>query len=269
MTYIQANQDIDLFVQDWGSGKTVVFIHGWPLNHRCFEYQFTMLPQFGIRCIGVDLRGYGASDKPWEDYDYNMYADDLLMILRKMNLNDVTLVGHSMGGAIVLRYLVRHSNERVSKAILVGAAAPCFTQRDGYPYGFTKEEINKFLDLCYSDRAQLLENFGKIFFYTEKSVSAKFADWFHTLGMDASPHTTAMCLTALRDADLRDDMGKVKIPTFMIHGTEDKVCSFQFAEVLHKGIKGSTLIPYKKNGHGLFYDDYKKFNEDVIRIVGL
>ncbi|OJW51261.1 MAG: alpha/beta hydrolase [Alphaproteobacteria bacterium 41-28] len=269
MTYLKANEDVNLFVKDWGSGKTVVFIHGWPLNHKCYEYQFTMLPQFGLRCIGLDLRGYGDSDKPCGEYDYNMYADDLLMILRNLNLYDVTLVGHSMGGAIILRYLTRHANERVSKAILVGAAAPCFTQREDYPYGFTKETVDQFLDLCYSDRAQLLKNFGKIFFYTEKSVSPKFADWFQNLGMDASPHTTAKCLISLRDTDLREDMGKVKIPTFMIHGIEDKVCPFQFAEVLHKGIKGSTLIPYEKAGHGLFYNDFRKFNQDVVKIVNL
>jgi non-heme chloroperoxidase len=267
MAYLKANQDVNLFVQDWGSGKPVVFLHGWPLSHKCFEYQLTKLPQFGLRCIGLDLRGYGDSDKPWSAYDYDMFADDLLMVLRQLNLNDVTLIGHSMGCAIALRYVVRHSNERVSKAILVGPAAPCFTQREGYPYGFTKEEVDKLIDLCYSDRAQLLENFGKIFFHTEKSVSPRFADWFQGLGMDASPQATVMSLKTLRDADLREDMGKVKIPVFLIHGTDDKVCSFHFSEVLHKGIKGSTLIPYKDNGHGLFYDAHEKFNKDVIKII--
>lgn len=267
MAYIQVNQDTNLFIQDWGSGKPVVFIHGWPLNHKCYEYQFTQLPKYGIRCIGIDLRGFGDSDKPWCDYNYDVFADDLLVVLRKMNLDDVTLVGHSMGGAIAMRYLARHFNERVSKAVLVCPAAPCFTKSKGYPYGFTKEECNQLLDLCYTDRAQLLENFGKIFFYSENSVSAKFANWFHNLGMDASPHATAMCLIALRDTDLREEMSKIKIPTFIIHGTEDKICPFDFAKILHTGIKGSTIIPYENNGHAPFYDDHKKFNQDLMQII--
>ncbi|HUX78795.1 MAG TPA: alpha/beta hydrolase [Alphaproteobacteria bacterium] len=267
MAYIQVAQDINLFVQDWGSGKPVVFIHGWPLNHKCFEYQFTQLPQNGIRCIGIDLRGFGDSDKPWGDYNYDIFADDILKVLRQLNLDDVTLVGHSMGGAIAIRYLVRHSNERISKAVLVSPAAPRFTQIKGYPYGFTKEVCNQFIDLCYTDRPQLLENFGKIFFYKESDISPKFAGWFHNLGMDASPHATAMTLMNLRDTDLREEMALLKVPTFIIHGTEDRVCPFQFAEVLHKGIKGSTLIPYKENGHAPFYDENLKFNQDLIKII--
>jgi len=267
MAYLSINQDINLFVQDWGAGKPVVFIHGWPLSHQCFEYQFTQLPKHGIRCVGIDLRGFGHSDKPWCDYNYDVFADDLLVVLRKLNLEEVTLVGHSMGGAIALRYLVRHFSERVSKAILVSPAAPRFTQTGGYPYGFTKEQCNQLMDLCYADRPQLLENFGKIFFHTEDAISPKFADWFHSLGMQASPHATAMCLMALRDSDLREEIVHIKVPTFIIHGTEDKICAFSFAEALHQGIKGSTLIPYNKNGHAPFYDDRKRFNQDLITIV--
>ena len=124
MPYIEVSPGVNVYVEDWGSGKTIFFIHGWPVSHKMFEYQFTQLPKHGYRCVGIDLRGFGKSDKPWGDYNYNVFADDVKRVLEVMDLRDVTMAGFSMGGAIAMRYMARHSGERVSKVALPAAAAP-------------------------------------------------------------------------------------------------------------------------------------------------
>lgn len=267
MPYIQVEQDVKLYVKDWGSGKPIVFLHGWPFSYECFEYQSIELPKHAFRFLGIDLRGYGRSDKPWTKYNYDIYADDILTVLRALDVKDAMLVGHSMGGSIAMRYLARHKSERVSKVAFLAAAAPCFTQREGFPHGLTKEVCNQFIDLCKSDRAQLLVNFGKNFFHTEDSVSPAFAEWMRALGMGACPHATRMCLEALRDTDLRPDMAKIEIPAYILHGTDDKICPYGLAEAMHKGIKNSTLMRYEKAGHGFFYDERERVNLDLMKIA--
>lgn len=267
MAYIEVEKGVNLYVEDWGSGKPVVFIHGWPLTYKCYEYQFTQLPKHNLRCIGIDLRGFGKSDKPWGDYNYDVFADDILKVLEALDLHDVTLVGHSMGGAISLNYLARYQQKRVAKLVLLGAAAPSFSAQGSYLAGFSKDQCNDLINMCYSDRAQLLVNFGKIFFLNENTVSPKMADWFHHLGMEASPHATAQCLKALRDTNLDEKLAKITIPTYILHGDQDKICPFAFAESLHKEIIGSQLIPYANTGHGIFYERYKKVNIDLLKIA--
>ena len=268
MPYVEVSPGVNVYVEDWGSGKPIFFIHGWPLSHKMFEYQFTQLPEHGYRCVGIDLRGYGKSDRPWGDYTYNVFADDVKRVLEALDLRDVTMAGFSMGGAIAMRYMGRHFGERVAKLALLGAAAPCFTQRDDFPHNLPKSAVDGFIQACYADRAQLLVDFGKIFFLAEDSVSPTLGDWFHSLGMEASSHATAMSLIELRDADCRDDMAKIVVPTGIFHGTQDKICSFELAEVMSRGIPGSRIIRFEQSGHGLVVDETEKFNQELMSFVG-
>lgn len=261
---IEVDKGVNLFVQDWGTGKAIAFISGWPFDHRSYEYQFNQIPQAGFRCIGIDMRGFGRSDKPWGSYNYDIFADDVHKVLQHLNLKEVTLVGHSMGGAISLHYVAKHGSKHVSKLILCGAAAPLFTQTAEYPYGMTKQEVDALINLCDKDRAQLLTNFGSIFFYKSDALTPELAHWFWSTGMEASPYATSMCLKLLKDADLRADMKKIDIPTLILHAKHDKVCSYDFAKLLHSTIAGSTLITFEKSGHGLFYDEREKFNKSII-----
>ena len=268
MPYVEVSPGVNVYVEDWGSGKPVFFIHGWPLSHRMFEYQFTQLPKQGYRCVGIDLRGFGKSDKPWGDYNYDIFADDVKLVLEALDLRDVTMAGFSMGGAITMRYMGRHLGERVSKVAFLAAAAPCFTRREDFPYNLPRSAVDDFIEACYADRAQLLVDFGNIFFRAEDSVSPRLADWFHSLGMEASPHATAMCLMELRDADCREDMSKIKVPTGIFHGSQDKICSFDLTDAMHQGIPGSHIIPFERSGHGLVVDETRKFNQELIEFVG-
>jgi non-heme chloroperoxidase len=266
--FIEVETNVRLHIRDWGQGKTIVFIPGWPLSHEMYEYQFTQLPKQGYRCVGITLRGFGKSSKPWGEYTYDVFADDVKKVLEALDLRDVTLAGFSMGGAIALHYMARHKGERVSKLALFGAAAPSFTKRHGFQYGLEPTAVNGFIESCYADRAKLNEDFGKIFFRSENAVSLKLGEWFHNMGMEASPHATAACLIALRDTDLRGDMAKVNVPTMILHATQDKICLFKLAEAMAAGIRGAKLIGFENSGHALFYEEKEKFNTELMNFVG-
>lgn len=267
MRYVEVESGVKVFVQDWGAGKPIVFIHGWPLSHKMFEYQFTQLPQHGYRCIGIDLRGYGQSDKPWGDYNYDIFADDIKKVLDTLGLEDITLAGFSMGGAIAIHYMARHAGVHTSKVALLGAAAPCLTKKPDFPQGLDNAPFDNFIKACYTDRAQLNADFGAATFH--QPLSPKLSDWFTNIGMEASPHATAMCVMALRDSDLRSDLAKITVPTAIFHGVHDQIAPFSItAKVNHEAIKGSKLISFEESGHGLFYDEKDKLNVELMRFVG-
>lgn len=267
MPYVEVEPGVRIFVQDWGTGKAIAFIHGWPLSHEMFEYQFTQLPQHGYRCIGIDLRGYGKSDKPWSDYSFDIMADDVKKVLEALNLSDITLVGFSMGGAISVRYMGRYNGAYVAKLALLGAATPCLTKKPDFPQGLEREPYDNFIKACYTDRAKMNADFGKITFY--KPLSPELSNWFTNMGMIASPHATVRGAIALRDSDLRSDLAKITVPTAIFHGIHDRVAPFEItAKVNHAGIKESQLICFEESGHGLFYDEKDKLNEELMRFVG-
>lgn len=268
MPYVEVDEDVKLFVQDWGSGKPIVFVHGWPLSHEMFEYQLTQLPSRGYRCIALDLRGYGKSDKPWGDHSFDVMADDVRKVLDVLDLQEVTLAGFSMGGAIALHYTGRHDGARLARLALLGAATPCLTRKPDFPQGLDNQTFDNFLQACRTDRAQLNAEFGKATF-SHKPVSPAFADWFTSLGMQASAHATAMGVIALRDSDLRPDLARVRIPTLICHGVHDQVAPIAVtAEVNHAGIEGSELVRFENSAHGLFYDQREKLNEELVRFIG-
>jgi len=168
-----------------------------------FEYQFTELPKHGYRCIGIDLWGFGDSDKPWDGYNYNSMADDVKAVLDTLNLQNVALVGFSMGGAIAIHYIARHQGSHISKLVLLGAAAPCFTKREDFPYGIDKSAVDGLIQQTYRERPSMLKNFSEIFFADPEKLSSEFKIWNLSLGLSASAYATIQCAIELRDADLR------------------------------------------------------------------
>ncbi len=263
--YFEVEPGVRLHVRDWGKGKTIVFIHGWPLSDEMWEYQFTQLPQKGYRCVAISLRGFGKSDQPWGSYTYDVFADDIKKVLGPLAAGEVTLGGFSMGGAIALHYMARHGGAHVKRLALFGAAAPVWIKRPDFPQGgIDKAAVDDLIKLCHTDRAQLMENFGKIFFRSEDAVGRRLADWLFAINMQASPHAAAACLVALRDADLRKDMAAVKVPTAIFHGANDKVCPFSLAEVMAKGIAGAKVVRFESSGHGLFFEEKEKFNKELM-----
>lgn len=265
--YVKVDSDMKIYVQDVNSegNKTILFIHGWPANHKLFEYQFNELPKNGYRCIGVDLRGFGSSDKPWNGYSYNQMADDISAVVKALKLKDFVLAGHSVGGAIAIRYMARHNGEGVSKLILISAAAPSFVKTKEFPYGLNKEDVDKLINQTYSDRPKMLEGFGEMFFF--KHVTRPFSDWFFQLGLQAAGYSTIALATSLRDENLFKDITQITVPTLIIHGIHDKVCPIELGEAQEKAIKGSKLIPFSESGHGPFWEERDKFNKEVMGFI--
>lgn len=255
-----------LFETDWGVGKTIVFIHGCTLSHEMFEYQFTQLSQHGYRCVGIDLHGFGKSDQPWSNYNFDLWADDVKKVIETLNLQNITLAGFSLGGAVCVRYMSHHNAAYVAKLALLGAATPCLTKKPDFPQGLDNEPYDNFIKACYSDRAKLNAEFGKATFH--KSLSPELSSWFTNMGMQASPQATALGVVALRDSDLRPDLAKITVPTAIMHGVHDQIAPFDItAKVNHEGIKESHLIRFEESGHGLFYDEHDRLNQELIDFV--
>jgi non-heme chloroperoxidase len=268
MPYIEVEKDVNIYVEDVNpdADKTVLFIHGWPVDRRMYEYQFTQLPQYGFRCIGMDLRGFGKSDRPWEGgYCYDRLADDIRTVVEALEIDAISLVGFSIGGAISIRYMARHAGYKVAKLALLSAASPVFTQRPNYPFGLPKEEVNHLIWQTYTDRPKMLSDFGSKFFASD--ISYEFRNWFNGLGLKQSAHATAMCAIALRDEDVRKDLRKIQVPTVIFHGVHDEIVPFPSALETHKRIKCSELIPFECSGHGLFYDELDKCNHYLIQFL--
>jgi len=260
MFYVEVEKNVKILVQDLNSAgeKAVFFIHGWPVNHKMFEYQFNILPQYGFRCLSVDLRGFGGSDHPWEGYLYDRLADDIYKVIATLRIKELIMVGFSMGGPIAIRYMARHYGYKVCKLVLMAAAAPSFTQHPGYPYGMTKEAVNQLIIQTYKERPQMLSDFGNLFFAGQ--TTPNFMSWFQELGLEASGHGTIKTAESLRDADVTPDLGSIRVPTGIFHGALDKICPFEFAVILNQNIPGSELYRFEHSGHGVFYDELDRFN---------
>jgi pimeloyl-ACP methyl ester carboxylesterase len=272
MPYVKVGGKTSVYVEDTGGGgKPILFVHGWPLSSQMFEYQFLALQKNGYRCVGIDLRGFGRSDKPWGTYNYDVFAADIHKVITFLKLKKVTLVGFSMGGAIVMRYVAKYRAKNIDKVVFLGAAAPCWTKRSDFPYNMEKSVVDALISQIYIDRPRVLIDFGKIFGREENSVSGGIAQWLYSINLDASPYATIKCAEELRDADLREDMqtiNKLKVPVAIFHGIHDKICSFDLAKVMNQGIAGSKLIQFEKSGHALFVEEMEKTNQELMSFIG-
>lgn len=267
MYYITSDDGTKIAVYDYNpqEQQTVFLIHGWPLSHQIFEYQINLLTNCGYRVVAVDLRGFGRSDTPVYGYFYNQMAADIFQVVRHLCLKRFILVGFSMGGAIALRYLNRFNGFGVCKLILLSAAAPCFVQHPGFPYGQTVQEVNDLINLAETDRPQLCLNFSRQLFASPHSEAV--IDWFRDIALSASGIGTIKCATALRDEDVSKDLQCVQVPTYIIHGDKDTIVSPALAEIQHDSICGSRLITLPDSGHGIVYDRLAAFNSVFLKSI--
>ena len=265
--YVKVEPDVNIYVEDLNrSGKkTILFLHGWPGSNRLFEYQFDQLPKMGYRCIGIDTRGFGDSDRPWTGYDYNRLADDVRSVVEAIKLQDFILGGHSTGGAIAIRYMSRHGGYGVSKLALFAAAAPSLIKLPNFPYGLEKETVLQIIEGTYNDRPKMLRDFGDMFFY--QHISEAFSNWFFQLGLQAAGWSTAAVANIWINEVLFSDLEQIAVPTLIIHGIHDKVVPYMLAEVQKQYIKNSKLIPFQFSGHGSFYDERDNFNKELVKFI--
>lgn len=265
--YLEVEPNVRLHITDAGEGIPIVLIHGWPLSDEMFEYQYNDLINKNFRVIGITLRGFGKSDKPYGEYNYDVHVSDIKAVLDKLEIEDAVLCGFSMGGAIAIRFVANYDGAHVSKLVLAAAAAPVWTQRDDFQYNLPTSAVDELIKLNYKDRPKLLADFAKIFSATEGSLNEGIGSWLNGIGLSASSHATAECLIALRDTDLRSDMVKIRIPTVIMHGKKDKICSFDLAEQMNAGIAHSRIIAFENSGHSLFLEETQKFNAELIKFA--
>lgn len=265
--YIEVEPNVRLHVTDVGEGQVIVLIPGWPLSDEMYEYQYNDFINGGFRVIGITLRGFGKSDKPYGLYNYDIHALDIKRVLDQLDITSATLCGFSMGGAIAVRYVSLYGSMRVVKLVLAGAATPSWTQREDFPYNILKSDVDDLIALNNTDRPKLLSNFAKIFSATETTLNEGIGNWLTAINLSASSYATGKCLMALRDTDLRRDLQNIEIPTLIMHGKKDKICSFVLAEQTLKLIPNAQLVAFDKSGHSLFLEETKKFNAELIKFA--
>jgi pimeloyl-ACP methyl ester carboxylesterase len=265
--YIEVETNVRLHITDAGEGRPIVLIPGWPLSDEMYEYQYNDLINKNFRVIGITLRGFGKSDKPYSEYNYDLHASDISKVLDILDIKDAVLAGFSMGGAIAIRYMSLYNGTHISKLALCGAAAPIWTQRNDFPYNLPVNAVDDLIKLNNKDRPKLLSDFAKIFSATEKSLNEGVRSWLNGICLSASSYATAQCLIALRDTDLRRDLAKIKVPTLIMHGKKDKICSFDLAGEMKAGISDSHIVAFENSGHSLFLEETHKFNTELIKFT--
>lgn len=267
MYYVDASDGAKLAVEDINinSNKVVVMVHGWPLCKEMYEYQKNILINKGFRIISFDLRGFGKSQVSSSGYDYNQLATDLKSIIDSLNVENVYLIGFSMGGAICIHYMSLFDNYKVEKLVLIGAAAPSFVKNENNPYGNPIEKVNSLINQAYNDRPQMVKDFGSNVFALNHSNS--FKNWFNDLALSASGVGTIKTAISLRDENIFKDLSKIKVPTAIMHGRLDKVCPYGLALIMNNQIPNSKLYTFEYSGHGLFYDELRKFNHDLLEFL--
>lgn len=266
--YVTVEPDVYLYVEDLNPAgkKTIFFVHGWPGSHDLFEYQFNQLPKLGYRCVGMDMRGFGRSARPWAGYGYDRLADDVRAVADALHLENFALGGHSTGGAVALRYMSRHKGRGVSQLCLFAAAAPSLIPRPGFPYGIPEQSVLDIISGTYKNRPEMLRNFGNLILHNY--VTPDLSDWIFDLGLRAASWATAAVAQTWLKETLFDDMAAVHVPTLILHGLDDQVCLFPLAVAQRDGIKGAKLVPFESCGHFLFYDQQERFNRELTQFLG-
>jgi len=233
-----------------------------------WEYQVEPLVEAGLRVIKYDRRGFGKSSKPWGEYNYDALAEDLNVIMEELNLRDAVLVGFSMGGGEVVRYLSRYGSSRVSKIVLVSAVTPYMLKTADNPDGVDESVFKKMMDQMNEDRIAFLDDFGKQFFgvnLVSHPVSTPLLEYYRMLAAVASPRATKQCAIAFAATDFRSDVQAISVPTLIIHGDADKTVPIETSGArTAKMISGSQYIVYEGAPHGLFYTHKEKLNQDLI-----
>lgn len=271
MAYITTRDDTKLYVKDWGIGRPIVLIHGWPLSADCWDDQAIAIAQKGYRAIAYDRRGFGRSDQPWNGYNYDTLADDLADVIKEMGVVDAAVIGFSMGGGEIARYMSRHNGVGVAQAGLISSVVPFMLKTSDNPDGTEQSQFDQMTESIKRDRAHFFASFFKDFYGVEdvaEPPSQELLEWSRTVAMQASLKATLDCATAFSSTDFRPDLSSFAVPTLIIHGTQDKTVPIDAAgRAAAKGIEQSKLIEYDGAPHGLFATHKEQFTTDLIEFL--
>lgn len=260
-----------IFYKDWGSGKPVVFSHGWPLTADAWDAQMLFLGMQGYRVIAHDRRGHGRSDQTWDGNEMNTYADDVATLFEKLNLHDAVFVGHSTGGGEVARYLGRHGTSRVSKAVLIGAVPPLMLKTDGNPEGLPMKVFDDIRAGVIDDRSQFYRDLA-IPFYGYNRPNAKVSqgviDAFWLQGMVGGIKAQYDCIKAFSETDFSKDLREIGIPVLLLHGDADQIVPIDdSARKSVKLLKQGTLKIVSAGPHGMCTTLAEQINRELLAFL--
>ena len=271
MPYAKAKDGTKLYYKDWGRGDPVVLLHGWPLTADAFDDAALRLVEAGKRCIMPDRRGFGRSDQPWDGHDYNTYADDVASVLEAAGASQpVALVGFSMGGGEVARFLTKYGKERVSKAVLISSVVPYMLQTDDNPDGVPQATFDEMTAGMKKDREHFFKGFFHDFFGTgfiSQPVSNEMNAWRQTMMAGLRP--TLAAAQAFATTDFRPDIASFSgVPLLIVHGTSDKTVPIDATgRVMAEKVQGAKLIEYEGSAHGLFATDKDRLSDDLVAFL--
>ncbi|MCC5581316.1 alpha/beta hydrolase [Microtetraspora sp. AC03309] len=273
MSFVTTRDGNEIFYKDWGGGRPVLFIHGWPLNADAWEDQMMCVAANGFRGIAHDRRGHGRSTQPWDGYDFDTFADDLHDLIEHLDLRDVSLVAHSMGGGELARYIGRHGTGRVSKAVLLSAIPPLMIQTEANPEGVPAEVFDRIRAGILAERSQFWKDAAEGFFSANRpgnKVTQGNKDAFWFMAMHESIKAGVDCVGAFAETDFTEDLKKFDIPTLVVHGDDDQIVPIDATgRKSAKIIPGATFKVYEGGSHGIAMvpGDKEKFNQDLLAFL--
>jgi non-heme chloroperoxidase len=262
---------IELHYTDHGDGQPVVLIHGWPLSGRSWEAQVPALVEAGYRVITYDRRGFGQSSQPWHGYEYDTFAADLAALLDHLDLRDAVLIGFSMGGGEVVRYLGRYGADRVSKIVLASAVPPyLYTSDDNPDGGVDDATVESMIAGIKQDRMAFFDGFLDTYFSAGKTGKVSPQQKAYALSQlaVASPKGTIDCIDAFSRTDFRDDLTKVMVPALVIHGDSDNIVPIEVSgQRTAAAIPGSVLVILEDGPHGILVSHAAEWNAAVLQFL--
>jgi len=271
MPMIDGHDGAPLHIKDMGKGQPVVLIHGWPLTGDMWEYQTLALLEAGYRVITYDRRGFGQSAHPADGYIYDVFADDLAAIIDGLDLQAAALVGFSMGGGEIARYLGKYGGGKISKVALISSVVPYLLKDASNPDGVDYEVFADMKEQIRKDRFAFLGTFAKAFYgvgFVSSPVSQQLLDWNFALAIMASPKATIDCVEAFGTTDFRPDLAAFTMPTLIIHGTADKTVPIDpSGRAAASGIPHADFIEYDGEPHGLFATVPGRLNDDLLAFL--
>jgi non-heme chloroperoxidase len=271
MPYITTQDGTEIYYKDQGTGTPVILIHGWPVNADMWEHQALFLAENGFRVISYDRRGFGRSSQPFDGHNYDTLSDDLAALMDKLDVKGAALVGFSMGGGEVVRYLSRHGSGRVAKGVLVSSVPPFMLKTGDNPDGVPPELFEGFKANVRKDRFAFLTGFAPQFYgrtMIKHTVSQEVLDWTFAMAIQASPKATLDDIDAFSGTDFRKEMAAIQTPFLVIHGSSDATVPMALS-----GAKSAKILPnaefieYEGEPHGLFMTAADRLNADLLAFL--
>src|SRR5436190_5386380 len=271
MSFITTKDGTQIYYKDWGEGPVVTFSHGWPLSSDAWDGQMLFLAQHGFRVVAHDRRGHGRSSQASSGNNMDGYADDLAAVIEELDLNDITMVGHSTGGGEVTRYIGRHGTKRVSKVVLIAAVPPLLLKTAANPEGVPIEVFDNGRSALARDRSQYYKDFAPMFYGANRpgaKVSQGTLDQFWLWSMQAGLKNSYESIKAFSETDFTEDLKKFDVPTLVMHGEDDQVVPVKgSARKSARLIKGATEIYYPGAPHGLTATHADVVNRDLLAFL--